>query len=58
MSTSRVVSRFVDLSVAEVCALSQMCVVAHRALCRAHNVAHCEVALQDGPLSGQTVQVR
>ncbi|XP_018011624.1 nitrilase and fragile histidine triad fusion protein NitFhit isoform X2 [Hyalella azteca] len=52
----RVVGRLAQLTAGEVSDLAQLTVMTHRLLCAAHNVMHNEVAIQDGPLSGQTVE--
>uniref|UniRef100_A0A6A7FV78 Nitrilase and fragile histidine triad fusion protein NitFhit-like isoform X2 n=2 Tax=Hirondellea gigas TaxID=1518452 RepID=A0A6A7FV78_9CRUS len=50
------VPRFKLLSAGELSDLAQMTVLSARLLCSVHNVDQCEVAVQDGPHSGQTIQ--
>ena len=54
--SSAIIPRFSFLTFKQLSAMAQMTVTAHRLACKTHDTTHCEVALQDGPASGQSIQ--
>jgi len=58
VSPVRCSKKVTDMEDGELSHLSHMTVMTHRLLCQVYGVTDCDVALQDGPDAGQTIEVQ
>lgn len=58
LSSEKPVERFTDLNQAEVSDLAQLTQKAMEVVMEYYKTESCQVAIQDGPAAGQTINVR